>query len=399
MLERPEPAGRIEAARLALAIRRDRLGDPESARAAVVKLLEESPAHGDAIDLLFVIDVPATVKKPLLEGARTGLVAALQEHPADGPNASRLAKVAKALGDDTLEQITLSVAAALGAADVDGLAAFSQLVQKKPRAPQIALTESNLRLINAPGDGGPLAPLFTLLGPTLAEALGPSLVAMGVSKRDRVDPRSGLALRNEVAAWAGAFGVHTFDLYVGGRDPMAVQGIPGEPAALVVGHGINAPLTTALRGRVARELYAIARGTTVLRSRDSTTIAAIAVAACRLAEVPFDAPPYAVLAEVEKQLSKAIARRTRKLLPEICHKMSDARVDGQSWSRRALATLDRVQALAAGDVVPVLADILGATEGRPSTAALTEPRAEELLRFVLSPPFLELRRALGLESA
>jgi hypothetical protein len=398
MFERPEPAGRIEAARLALAIHRDRLSDPQGATAAVIKLLEESPAHGDAVDLLFVIELDPPVRKRLLEGARTGLVAALQEKPADGPNASRLAKVARALGDSALEQIALSATASLGAGDGEGQVLFAQLAQKKPRAPQIALTDANMRSINAPGDSGPLVELFSALGPTLAEALGPSLVALGVTKRDRVDPRSGLALRNEVAAWAGAFGVQEFELYVGGKDPMAVQGVPGEPPSLVVGPGINAPLTAPLRGRVARELYAIARGTTVLRSRDTTTVAAIVVAACRLAEVPFDSPAYAVLAEIEKQISKAIARRTRKLLADICQRVSASRVDAQAWAKRGLASLDRVQALAAGDVTPVLADVLGAADGRLSAVALADPRAAELLRFVLSPHYLELRRALGLET-
>jgi len=136
----------------------------------------------------------------------------------------------------------------------------------------------------------------------------------------------------------------------------------------------------------------------VLRSRDATTIAAIVVAACRLAEVAFDSPAYAVLAEIEKQVSKAISRKNRKLLPEICHRVSASRVEPQAWSKRGLASLDRVQALAAGDVTPVLADVLGASEGRLSAAALTDPRAAELLRFVLSPLYLELRRALGLEN-
>jgi hypothetical protein len=241
--------------------------------------------------------------------------------------------------------------------------------------------------------------LFIALGPTLAEALGPSLVALGVTKKDRVDPRSGLGLRNEIAAWAGAFGVQEFELYVGGRDPNGVQGVPGEPPSLVVGPAINAPLSPTLRGRIARELYAIARGTTVLRSRDSTTVAAIVVAASRIAEVPFDSPAYAVLAEVEKQLSKVIARRTKKLLPEICQRISGTRIDAQTWSKRALSTLDRVATLASGDVVPVVADIMGTPDVTPSAAGSTDPRVVDLLRFALSPSFLELRRALGLEAS
>src|SRR6202035_1573698 len=113
-----------------------------------------------------------------------------------------------------------------------------------------------------------------------AEALGPSLQACGVGRRDKVDPRSGLALRNEIASWAGAFGVREFDLYVGGKDPLAVQGIPGEMPTLVVGADVNAPLAPMTRGRIARELLAIIRGTTIARTRDDITIAAVVIAAC-----------------------------------------------------------------------------------------------------------------------
>ena len=40
--------------------------------------------------------------------------------------------------------------------------------------------------------------------PLLTEALGPSLQAFGITKKERVDPRAGLPIRNELAAWAGA---------------------------------------------------------------------------------------------------------------------------------------------------------------------------------------------------
>src|SRR5262249_24824959 len=186
------------------------------------------------------------------------------------------------------------------------------------RTPQIALNDAILRGVLAPGDDGPMAQLFHLLAPTLAEALGPSLTAAGVSKRDKVDPRSGLAVRNEIATWAGAFGIREFDLYVGGRDPLGGVGGPGAgPSLLTPAHG-PAPLPPAPRGRVARELLALVRGSTITRWRDDTTIAAIVVAACNLAEVRVEAPPYAMLAEVERLMSKVIARKTRRVLPDVC---------------------------------------------------------------------------------
>jgi hypothetical protein len=380
-----------------MAIHRDRLNDAQGARPAIVKLLEESPIDGEALDMLLAIDVDASVRGPLLEHARVALVEALQRRPMDLPMLRRLAKVARALGDDALQQIALSCAIVVAGHDPTLEQQYAALAAKKGRVPQIALTEAVLKQVLDPGDRGPLARLFIALGPTIAEALGPSLQACGVTKRDKVDPRSGIALRNEIAAWAGSFGIPEFDLYVGGKDPLGVQGVPGDPPALVVGAGVNAPLAPATRARVARELLAMVRGSTIARHRDDTTIAAIVVAACNLGDVRVDAPSYAVLADVEKLLSKAIARKTRKLLPELCKAVVAASADARAWSKRALASHNRVAALACGDAGAALADALGEPLDRLSNVVKGDARAEELFRFVLSPTYLELRRALGLE--
>ncbi len=276
---------------------------------------------------------------------------------------------------------------------------FVQLASKKPRTPQTAVTQTLFKSLLAPGDEGAIADLFGALGPTLAEALGPSLQACGVGKRDKVDPRSGIALRNEIASWAGAFGVTEFDLYVGGKDERGVQGIPGEVPAIVVGAAINAPLSPTARARIAREVLAIVRGTTIARTRDDVTVAAVVVAACHLAEVRVDSPPYAVLAEVEKLVSKAIPRKTKKLLPELCKAVVASVVDSRAWSKRAIVSQSRVALVASGDAAIVLADLLGVAEDKLPTAVKGDARAEELARFVLSPAYLEIRRSLGLEGA
>src|ERR1700733_12241161 len=251
----------------------------------------------------------------------------------------------------------------------------------------------------APGDEGPLADLFLALGPTLAEALGPTLLTLGVSKRDRVDARSGLALRNEIAAWAGAFGVREFELYIGGKEPLVVQGIPGEPGAIVVGSGVNSPLPVPLRARLARELFAMSRGTTVVGLRDETTVAAGVVAASKIAEVRIESPPYAVQAEIDKLVSKAIPRKTRKLLPEIFQRLVSPLTDGRTWERAARASQDRVSVIACGDVGVVLSEALGEPPEHLPARVSGDVRAEELLRFVLSGEYLGLRRSLGLEEA
>jgi predicted Zn-dependent protease len=394
MNERADAQGRVEAARLAMSIHRDRLGRPQGAAGAIVKLLEESPADGEALEMFLQTEHSPAVRERLLEAARRALVDALQKRPTEVPLLRRLAAVTRALSDDAANRAALGVLVALGAAD--GRSEHSLVHLAKSRSPLIAMNPAMLRSLQAPGDDGPLSDLFVLLGPTLSEALGPTLATFGVGRRDKVDPRSGLGLRNEIAAWAGAFGVRDFDLYIGGTDALGVQGVPGDTPALVVGSGFNAPMAPALRGRVARELMAMVRGTCVARLRDDITIAAVVVVACKLAEVPINHPPYAVLAEVERAIGKAIPRRTRKLLAEPCRAIAAANADARLWSRHALSSQDRAAVLASGDPGVVVVDALG-PEGASTPETAASARAQELFRFVLSPRYLELRRALGLE--
>jgi tetratricopeptide (TPR) repeat protein len=394
MNERTDAQGRAEAARLAMTIYRDRLRRPQGAAAAIVKLLEEVPADGEALDMLLQTQHAPAVRGRLLESARRSLVDALQKGPIDAASVRRVATLAQALSDDALHRAALGVLVSLGAADARSEQSVVKLARSQ--APRIAMSAQTMRELLAPGDQGPVADLFVLLGSTLGEALGPTLQSCGVGRRDKVDPRSGLALRNEIASWAGAFGVREFDLYIGGSDPVGVQGVAGDPPSLVVGAGINAPIAPMPRARIARELLSLVRGTTVLRSRDDVTIAAIVVVACKLSGVPIQHPPYAVLGEVERGIGKAIARRTRKLLGEPCRAIVSAGVDARAWSRRALASQDRAGVVASGDPSVVLLDALGAA-GVTGAEISGSARAQELFRYVLSPPYLEVRRLLGLE--
>lgn len=397
MVERPEREGRMEAARLALAIHRDRLMSPTTAIPAAAKLLEESPTDGEALDLIINLDPNLRERRLLLERGRDALLMSLHEVPSNLEAHRRLARVAHAVGDNALEQATLGCAVALGGPDGSSEQMIALYSSQKPRVPAVSLSESMIRQVLASGDDGPLADLFAALGPTLGEALGPTRESVGVTKKDRVDPKSGIALRTEIAHWAGAFGITNFDLYIGGKDPGGVQGIAGETPAIVVGSGVNAPLSPTTRARVVREVVSIMRGTTVVRWRDDTTIAAIVVAACNLSKVRVDSPPFAVLAEVERHIGKAISRKTKALIEPICRAHAAAAADPRQWASRARTSQARAAVLASGDVSVVLADVFGEPVERLGAVARDDLRAHELFRFVLSRPYFELRRSLGLE--
>jgi Tfp pilus assembly protein PilF len=396
LMERREtPQGRVAAARSALAIWRDRARAPERALGAAECLLRELPGDGEALDLVARLDLEPGHRARLLDEGKRALLELVSHTALERDLVGLLARVARAGDDLSLWQACLGALVALG--EEEGLVAadLAALEQRAARTPQIQISDGLIAAIGDPLDSGPLVSLFALLGPDIGAALGPSREALGVGKKERIDARSGLPLRNEVAAWAGALGLVEFELYVGGRDPYGVQGVAGEVPALVLGPGIASPLPPYARQAVARELFALRRGTTVVRTRDDVTVAAIAVAACQLADVHVEAPAFAILGEVQRQLGRVLSRKARKLLPFVCTEIARARPDVRVWAGAAQRSLDRMAALASGDASVVLADVFQAPRERLAGVA-RQPRAERLLRFVLSPGYLQLRASLGM---
>jgi len=107
MNERTTAEGRIEAARLAMAIWRDKKGEPLKADKAASKLLHESPEDGEALDLFLDHPFPDLLRNHLLIQGRAALIESLAEQPVDEVRIARLTKVAKAIGDLPLRQATL----------------------------------------------------------------------------------------------------------------------------------------------------------------------------------------------------------------------------------------------------------------------------------------------------
>jgi hypothetical protein len=395
MDERDTSTGRAEAARLAMAIRRDRLSDPKSAKSAVQRLLQEAPGDGEALDLVLDGTFDTTFSRPLLERGRDALQRSLAAEPFDPDGVERLSRIARGLGDARLRQASLGALAALGVEPASLDTELAELDRRVARVPSIAIDEASLPELADPEDGGPIAVLVRAIGTTISAAIGPSLQALGATKKERVDPRAGIPIRNEVVAWAGALGIGEIEVYVGGRNPRGIYGVATEPPSLVIGAAVTAPLSPSARQAVARELFALQRGTTVLGHREPTDVAALVVAACKIAGVEIDVTPFAMLAEFQRLLQNEMPRRVKKVLPELAAAIAHSRRDPLLWYRAATSSLDRMAAIAAGDVSWVLAgDASG--RGRPPASVEGQERARRVLSFVLSPSYLALREKLGM---
>lgn len=395
MVEREKSEGRIEAARLAMAIHRDRLGDPAGAANAVTRLLAEAPGDGEALDLVLSGALGPNVEAPLLRGGQNALVAALMREPLDAERVDRLARIAARVNNAPLRQAALGALVALGEGSPEVDRELGVLDQRVARVPQIAIDPRALPDLCDPEDVGPIPELVALMANTFAEALGPNLTTFGVGKKERVDPRSGLPVRNEIAAWVGALGVGDFELYVGGPDDQGVYGVGTEVPAVVVGRGVQAPLSPLHRQALARELFALKRGTTILRHRDPTDVAALIVATCRVGGYEMPSPQYAMLGEFTRVLGKEVSRKVKKVLPELAARAAGSGQDPLAWVRAATSSLDRLAAIAAGDVSWVLSGV-GQPRGQLGASMEAQDRTARLLSFVLSPTYLTLREQLGM---
>lgn len=397
MNERDKPEGRVEAARLSMAIWRDKLSSPEKAEGAVRRLLDESPDDGEAIDFVLATSFNAAFKQLTLGRAKQTLINALAQNPTDAARVGLLAKLASFFQEPGLRQATLGAMVTLGTSSASISDELGKLDGRVAAQPEVVVDDGKLKQIADPDDHGPVAELMVLIAEIVPAALGPSLASLGVTKKDRVDTRGGHPLRLAIAAWMGALGVTgDFDIYVGGSDPKGVHGIAGEQPAIVLGSAITHPFDAAARSAVAREIFALKRGINAVRERDERAIASLVAASAVDAGIAYPAPQFAVYAEIARNVKKEMTRKVRKAIPEVCQRVLQSRQDPVAWALAAKRSLDRMAVVAAGDVSIVLGDVLGASRTDLAGKVADNERARRLLGFVLSPSYLELRKTLGM---
>lgn len=392
MGERDSSEGRAEAARFAMAIYRDKLKQPERSAKAVAKLLEEVPDHKEALELLLEADVSAELTRSHVPKALQLLLNRLANAPFDRERVELVAKIAGRTDQPNLRRAAIGVARALGNDDAALQADAERLDALGRLEPQIKLDAGGMQTIADDADTGIIAEVFHIAAPVVAEALALTTKAEDVGRRQKVE--SG-ALRTELSRWTGALSLGDFDLYVGGRDPHGIKGIPDDKPALVLGPEIQAPFSPAVRSAIAREVFALVRGTSVLLHNDDATVASAFVAVCRDAGNNLPSPPYAVFGEIERQIKKAMSRRIRKAVAPVAAQ-AGANLDAAAWAAAARRSIDRMGLIASGDASNVIDRAIGPS-GSPARAAMeNDLRAKQLLSFALSSEYLRLRKQLGM---
>jgi cellulose synthase operon protein C len=363
----------------------------------VEKLLDEVPDDAEGLDLVLSTNLDPTFRSKMLSRGKQRIIDALQRDPTDGDKVALLAKIAQAQQDTGLRQVALGAMIALGRPD-RGLSEELALIDAKISArPQIVLDAVALAEIADPADAGPVADLFAVIAETVTLALGPSLESLEVGRKNRVDPKGGPPLRLAVAEWMGALGFEVdFDLYVGGRDPHGVQGVAGEQPALVLGSDVATPLSPSSRSAIAREVFALRRGICAVKTGEDAAIASCVIAVANECGFAMPNPGFALYSSISRSVHKEISRKVKKAATDAAGRFAQSGQDPRAWADAARRSIDRMAAIAAGDVSIVLSEMLGVSRANLSSVVKENERAKSLLRFVLSPGYLELRRKLGM---
>jgi tetratricopeptide (TPR) repeat protein len=393
MFERSTLEERAEAARLALAIHRDRRHEARSAGHAAEVLLGALPGDAEALDLALSGALEPVLARKLLVDGKSALARALGGSPLDLDALRRLSRIADRLGDLELRQISVGALVALGQGQSSSRAELAALDQRIHTTPPVAIPDDTFAELGHPEDAGAMPALLGRVAAHLGDALGPTPSTFKVTKRDRISASAGMPVRSEIAAWVGAFGLGEFELYLSAMSTERIAMLATTPLFVVMGTGVNAPLGALQRQELVRALYAARRGLLVLTQLDEADAAALIVALCKLGGVTLETPRYARQDDFGRQLARGLPRKVQKALPPLALAVREEGRDVAAWVRAALYSLDRAAALAVGDVSVIHADvgsILSDAPPRPSE------RTVELLRFVLSPTFEAVRRRLGI---
>ena len=256
-----------------------------------------------------------------------------------------------------------------------------------------------VRQVLAPGDDGPIAELFVALGPTLAEALGPQLSALGVHpKKDRIDPRAGIVAPQRDRVVGRRVRDHDVRPLRRRQGPRRRPGHPRRDARdrrrlrrerAALADDARARRPRAARHRARHDGDALARRHDHRRDRrrrvqhreGARRPSALrgprrGRAPHRQGDQPQDEGPH-------RPHLQGVRRRADRTPGSGPHVRAPRRA---AWRRSRRATSPSCSPTSSASRIERLGGV-----------ARDDLRAHELLRFVLSRPYFDLRRSLGLE--
>jgi tetratricopeptide (TPR) repeat protein len=390
---------RINALMRAADLLHRRLDDAREAETMYERVLALRPGHTAAARALSTVATDEQRKALAITRFENEVRAECATHPTEGEPLRKLLALSELRADPDVAFIALSALCTLDLANVGERDAADVTLRRalaariNARAP---VTTADLRELFTPAVDDRYAAFAQEVFSAAAEIdrLEPS--RFGVGRGQRVSPKEGNQVRDELHAMAQALGFRLGEFYVGGEEGTRIAALPkDDECSLVVGVGVTAPLGGARRYQAALQLAAFSQRGLPLLTRTPAQAARLLHACIALAECPL--PPGVDrddLGELPKTLGRQLPRKVRKALPDLARALPEGGARLERHCRLAQRHLRRLALAMSAELAPALESVLGAMPSREAIAGSED--ATDLLRAWTSAPMLSLRKNLGL---
>lgn len=224
--------------------------------------------------------------------------------------------------------------------------------------------------------------LLAQLAEGLDKVYSAGLERFGLTTRDRINPRSGHALRATADRVARIFGVHDFDLYSASQYDGPVAVVLTDPVGIVLPASFAARSDVEQVFLLARPLANIARRFSAVDALPSADLAMLLAAAARQVDGSFGSGQFdeAHLEPLARRVSKSTSWLSRGRVEDAVRAyLAAGPVDAAELSLRVKLSAARAALLVADDIVSCV-QVLRHTEG--DLSGLGAPRTEVTVRMI-----------------
>jgi hypothetical protein len=265
--------------------------------------------------------------------------------------------------------------------------------------------------IRHPDERHPATALLAAMSEVLPRLYGLALDDWGVTKQDRLAPRSDEPIRGLVGRVASLLGVEdTFDVYLARAVATRVEIEAGPPPALLVpANLLSQPLQDAC-WQIGRQLGHLRAGTHGISRIPGKDLGLLVVAGVRTVYTDYGRGvlPEEQLNDVAQKIARMLPRRQRRAFEQAALSFRDGGMfEAERWRRGILHTGHRAALLASGDVLGAFDQIVredrdlasAATRGGEGLLNVARDKVEvvEMINFALSDELAAINRRLGLD--
>jgi tetratricopeptide (TPR) repeat protein len=302
--------------------------------------------------------------------------------------------------------------AALGATDAAEIRAVRDARARWTDETAGAITSAEFEaVIRHPDERHPATALLASMVEALPRLYSMSLEDWGVTKADRLGPRSEDPVRGIVSRVAALLGLaEGFEIYVARTGATQVEVEASQPPAVIVPQTLAALPRQEAYLQLGRQLGRIRAATHAALRVPLKDLGLLIAAGVRTVYPDYGrgALPEDKLNEVSQKIARALPRRHRRAFEQAALSFRDGGVfDSDRWRAALLHTGHRASIVASGDVLGSF-DYIARLDRRLSAAIVQSPeelqRAAagnieviELVNFALSDELAALNRRLGLD--